>query len=81
MSGDNGFASASGVSQLPENGSLPTMTSYQFWPGIPDWAGAKFEFDFTPVPEASAFGAAGVGLLGLVYIGRFAFLRRKMKLA
>jgi hypothetical protein len=38
-------------------------------------------FDFTPVPEVAAFGVAGVGLLGLVYIGRYARLRRKMKLA
>jgi hypothetical protein len=38
-------------------------------------------FNFTPVPEAAAFGAAGVGLLGLVYVGRYARLRRTMKLA
>ena len=36
-------------------------------------------FDFTPVPEAATFGAAGVGLLGLVYIVRYARLRRIMK--
>ena len=42
-------------------------------------AGATF--DFTPVPEVTAFGAAAVGLLGLVYIGRYAGLRRKMRLA
>jgi hypothetical protein len=46
---------------------------------FPAFAGATF--DFTPVPEAATFGAAAVGLLGLVYIGRFARLRRKMKLA
>jgi hypothetical protein len=38
-------------------------------------------FDFTPVPEATAFGAAAVGLLGLVYIVRYAGLRRKVKLS
>ena len=42
-------------------------------------AGATF--DFTPVPEVTAFGAAAVGLLGLVYIGRYAELRRQMRLA
>jgi hypothetical protein len=41
---------------------------------IPSFAGATFEFE--PVPEAATFGAAGVGLLGLVYIGRYARLRR-----
>jgi hypothetical protein len=46
-------------------------------PGTPSFAGATF--DFTPVPEAAAFGAAAVGLLGLVYIGRYARLRRTMK--
>ena len=35
-------------------------------------------FSFTPVPEATAFGAAGVGLLALVYLGRCA---RRMKVA
>lgn len=38
-------------------------------------------FDFTPVPEATAFGAAAAGLLGLVYVGRYARLRRRMKRA
>jgi hypothetical protein len=38
-------------------------------------------FDFTPVPEAATFGAAAVGLLGLVYVGRYFSLRRRMKLA
>lgn len=35
-------------------------------------------FDFTPVPEASQFAIAGVGLLGLVYVGRCAYQRRKV---
>jgi hypothetical protein len=38
---------------------------------------AAGSFDFTPVPEASQFAVAGVGLLGLVYIGRCAWQRRK----
>jgi hypothetical protein len=46
-------------------------------PGTPSWAGATF--DFTPVPEAAAFGVAAIGLLGLVYIGRYARLRRVVK--
>jgi hypothetical protein len=35
-------------------------------------------FEFAPVPEAATFGAAGVGLLALVYIGRYARLRSKV---
>ena len=42
---------------------------------------AAGNFDFTPVPEAVQFAMAGVGLLGLVYIGRHVRLARKMKLA
>jgi hypothetical protein len=38
-------------------------------------------FDFTPVPEVAAFGAASVGLLGLVFMGRYVGVRRRMKLA
>lgn len=45
--------------------------------GTPSFAGATF--DFTPVPEAAAFGAAAIGLLGLVYVGRYARLRRTVK--
>jgi hypothetical protein len=48
-------------------------------PGTPSFAGATF--DFTPVPEATAFGAAAIGLLGLVYIGRYARLRRAATLS
>jgi len=48
-------------------------------PGTPSFGGATF--DFTPVPEAAAFGAAAVGLLGLVYIGRYARLRRIVKVS
>jgi len=45
--------------------------------GTPSFAGATF--DFTPAPEAAAFGAAAIGLLGLVYLGRYARLRRMLK--
>jgi hypothetical protein len=48
-------------------------------PGTPSFAGPTF--DFTPVPEATAFGAAAIGLLGLVYIGRYARLRRTATLS
>ena len=42
---------------------------------IPRYAAGTF--DFTPVPEVSQFAISGVGLLGLVYVGRCAYLRRK----
>ena len=38
-------------------------------------------FSFTPVPEAETFGAAAVGLLGLVYLVRQVRIRRKIALA
>jgi hypothetical protein len=46
----------------------------------PYFAGATFDFDLTPVPEAATFGMAAVGLLGLVYLGRYARLRCRTKL-
>lgn len=45
----------------------------------PRWTAGNF--DIAPVPEVAAFGAASVGLLGLVYIGRCVVLRRGVKLA
>jgi hypothetical protein len=68
------------------SGALPTGAAWHYDNvGNPanDWTPRYMagNFDFTPVPEAAAFGAAGVGLLGLVYIGRYARLRRSMKLA
>lgn len=39
---------------------------------------AAGNFDFTPVPEASHFALAGIGLLGLVYTGRCLWLRRRV---
>jgi hypothetical protein len=45
----------------------------------PTFAGATFDFNFTPVPEVAHFALAGVGLLGLVYVGRYARLRRMIK--
>ncbi len=43
---------------------------------VPGFAAGTF--DFTPVPEASQFAMAGVGLLGLVYVGRCFVQRRKI---
>jgi len=38
-------------------------------------------FDFTPVPEVEDYAVAAIGLLGLVYIGRYARNLRTQKLA
>ena len=70
-----------GGTTLPGSVSGGTLVNYGSGlfgaPGTPSFAGATF--DFTPVPEAAAFGAAAVGLLGLVYVGRYARLRRAVK--
>ncbi len=55
----------------------PTPSGAMWGATTPASAGDTFEF--TPVPEVAAFGVACVGLLGLVYIVRYARLRRKMK--
>jgi hypothetical protein len=47
--------------------------------GNPRWTGGNF--DFTPVPEVGHFAMAGVGLLGLVYIGRYVRVRRNVQVA
>lgn len=52
--------------------AFPTTAGPSTVPGY-----AAGTFDFTPVPEASQFAVAGVGLLGLVYVGRCAWQRRK----
>jgi hypothetical protein len=44
---------------------------------VADYAGATF----AAVPEASHFAFAGIGLLGLVYVGRSSPVRRWLKLA
>lgn len=46
---------------------------------IPRYAAGTF--NFTPVPEVATFGAAAVGLLGLLYLGRCARLRHKVRSA
>lgn len=40
---------------------------------------AAGNFDFTAVPEAHHFAMAGAGLMGLVYVGRCALQRRKVR--
>jgi len=40
---------------------------------------AAGNFDFTAVPEAHHFAMAGAGLMGLVYFGRCALQRRKVR--
>jgi hypothetical protein len=79
--GNYAFINLDGLSTLPT--TLPTLIPGNWGndPTVPAWAGGTFEFDLTPVPEATAFGVAGVGVLGLVYIGRYARLRCKTKLA
>lgn len=55
------------------------------WAGTDGWASAGTyipayaagNFDFTAVPEAQHFAFAGAALLGLVFVGRNSFLRRK----
>ena len=78
--GDRGWVS--GGSTLPPDMSANTLVNYGANlfggnPGTPSFGGATF--DFTPVPEATAFGVAAIGLLGLVYVGRYARLRRTVK--
>lgn len=43
--------------------------------GTPTWTGGNFIF--TPVPEPEHYAMAGLGLLGLVYVGRNLWLRRR----
>jgi hypothetical protein len=58
----------------PGNGTMPTHLDVVPVPG-PGRYGAG---TFAPVPEVGLFGIAGVGLLGLVYIGRGLVLRRRL---
>ena len=64
-----------GISTLQPSFSGSGLTEFSSGPA-PNYLGGTFEFE--PVPEAATFGAAGVGLLGLVYIGRYARLRSKV---
>jgi len=59
----------------PGNGTMPTHLDVDPVPG-PGRYGAG---TFVPVPEAAGFALAGVGLLGLVYVGRC--YRQKLQLA
>ena len=76
--GNNGNTSETAF-EFFGNGLDPTISgppTYNWGYPTPSFAGATFEFE--PVPEAATFGAAGVGLLALVYIGRYARLRSKV---
>ena len=73
----NTSGSLSWGSTLPAgNGWVYDTANYSGSPSDPRYAAGNF--DFTPVPEVAHFAMAGVGLLGLVYIGRYARLRRKL---
>ncbi len=61
----NGSAGLAFIDQAPISTANPT------------WGAGSFEF--APVPEATTFGVAAVGLLGLVYVGRYVRLRWRMK--
>jgi hypothetical protein len=78
---DRGWFTAG--STLPGNISGGTLVNYGSTlfgaPGTPSYAGPTF--DFAPVPEAATFGLAAIGLLGLVYIGRYARLRGVVKVS
>ena len=77
------------ISQAPGNRSsflaLPVSTlpgtlgvvQYTGGHNVADYAGATF----AAVPEVSQFAMAGIGLLGLVYVGRSTPVRRWLKLA
>lgn len=78
MLGGNNHAFYANGSTLPSTLSGLTSGSWgdNWTPPVPAFAGGTF--DFTPVPEAATFGAASVGLLGLVYGARHLRIRRKV---
>lgn len=60
---------------LAGQGTLTFPTGSTVGYDAPNYAAGTF--DFTPVPEVAGFAVAGVGLLGLVYFGRYVGLRRR----
>jgi hypothetical protein len=56
-------------------GTLPGTWTYVDTAWTPAYAAGNF--DFTPVPEPVHFAMAGAGMLGLIYIGRGLWQRRK----
>jgi hypothetical protein len=59
----------------PLGGSLDSPLSWGFYDmTIPRMAAGNFGF-FTVVPEASVFGGVAIAMLGLVYVGRRAWLK------
>jgi hypothetical protein len=76
------------VGNIPMGASLPTGASWNYDavsnPGNtwhPRYMAGNFDFNLSVIPEVPQFAMVGVGLLGLVYIGRYARLRRTMKFA
>jgi energy-converting hydrogenase Eha subunit G len=68
------------------NGTLASSYTYSSWTGAnagvnigltaPQWVAGNFQYTLTPVPEVETFALAGVGMLGLVFIGRKVVTRR-----
>lgn len=76
-----GVGFTAGVNYFAQSGAMQFPTT-QDMGGTPQFSQyAAGTFDFTPVPEVGHFAMAAVGLLGLVYIGRYARNRRTQKLA
>ena len=65
---------ASWGNTMPSGWTIPAGAG-----NYPRWTGGDFEF--SPVPEVGTFGVAAVGVLGLVYVGRYARLRRRLMFA
>jgi hypothetical protein len=73
MTGPNSAFYGSGAT-LP--GTLSGLTSGSRGTPYPSFGAGNF--DFTPVPEASEFAVIGVGVLGLLYLGRAYLLRFRL---
>jgi hypothetical protein len=62
---------------LTTSGTDPGLAAWPSIEGAWTFPYGAATFDFTPVPEVATFGAAAVGLLGLVYAARQVRIRRK----
>jgi hypothetical protein len=83
-----GITANTGGGALTFGGSFIDFTTFALGgglPNLPDWGFfdhtipriAAGNFAFAVVPEASAFGGAAIALLGLIYVGRSVWLKRK----
>ena len=77
VDGNTAFVRFSVASLAPTINAATLLTQGNHGYGYVDYAGATF----AAVPEASQFAMAGIGLLGLVYVGRSTPVRRWLKLA